>query len=48
MAKQAYPYSVQQDERSNVLMAELQQLVSREEVIKKELRQIIYSIEAPR
>jgi len=48
MAKQVYPYSVEQDVRSNVLMAELQQLVRREEEVKKELRGIIYSVEKPR
>lgn len=46
--KAAYPYSDEDDRESNVLMAELQTLVKREDEIKKRLRQIIYSIEAPR
>lgn len=48
MAKPAYPYTQEQTDRSNRLMAELERLVAREEVVKKELRGIIYSVEKPR
>lgn len=46
--KQAYPYTDAEDKESDVLMAELQSLVKREEEVKKRLRQIIYSAEKPR
>lgn len=48
MIKAGYPYTQEQDDRSNVLMAELQRLVRREDEVKKELRAIIYSAEKPR
>lgn len=44
----AYPYSPEQETRSNILMQELQALDKRQEQVKKELRAIIYSIEKPR
>lgn len=46
--KQAYPYTEAQDKESDELMAELQLITKREEIIKKRLRQIIYSGEKPR
>lgn len=45
MVKPAYPYTKEQDQRSDVLMTELQQLQKREEEIKRELKSIIYSVE---
>lgn len=44
----AYPYSPEQEERSNYLMALVQTLERKVEVAKKELRAIIYSAEKPR
>lgn len=46
--KPAYPYTEDQDEESDTLMVELQQITLREEQIKKRLRQIIYSVEKPK
>lgn len=48
MAKPVYPYTEEQTVRSDKLMAELQILRAREEVVRKELLSIIYSIEKPR
>ena len=47
MATPAYPYTAEQDKRSDKLMAELLWLTKRSEEVKKELRGIIYSIEKP-
>jgi len=46
--KPAYPYTKEQDERSNALMARLLQINKEKEAVTKELRQIIYSVEKPR